>query len=224
MFRFLFIALTLLLILPGCGDDSSRGRPEKVPVRGAGDAPPEITAQDIARKIILDSNLDFPIPPKGTRFPPAVQQNMIRMLELANSQHSLDPKGKEALGFVTQRVEKRVKEMERAESWEYVVGFIKAHRVMSPSSSKYNRLFDKAMVELRRPRISLSGIINHQGHRMATLQFYLPLTGQYLDEQMYVGDEKHGVKIINVFGDNLGVTVEYLETTEQYVIYRRSKL
>lgn len=213
------MAVAVLFILPGCSEDSPRGRPEKVPVKGSTDAPVEITSQDIANKIIMDANLDIPIPPQGARFPPAIRQNMLRMLELANTQHSMDPKGKEALGFVKQRLEKRVKEFDRAQLWEHLIGFIDAHKILAPSSSKYNRLRDKAMVELRRPKISLRGIINHGEHQMATLDFYLPLTSEYFSEKLYVGDIKHGIKIVSIFGDNIGVTVEYLETADIYNVF-----
>jgi len=221
MYRFLFLTLAVLIVLPACSSEDARDRPEKVDVKGA-DEVPEITSQDIARKIILDSAIDFPVPPAGTRFPPAVRNNMVRMLALAKQQHSLDPKGMEALGFVTQRLEKRVKEFERAELWEHVIGFIEAHQAMVPGSSKYNRLKNKAMIELRRPKLTLRGLTNINGHQVATMGFYLPISSEHHDERMYMGDQKHGIKVIKVFGKNLGVKVEYLETSEQYIIYLKS--
>jgi hypothetical protein len=50
------------------------------------------------------------------------------------------------------------------------------------------------------------------------------MTDKYYKETVQVGDEIHGLRVVNVFGQDRGVTLEYLETGELFVAYmQRSK-
>ncbi len=221
MKRYAAALIVLMLVLTGCGDILGP-RPEKKTDVDP-NAPPEPTAQDIANKIINDAQLDTPIPLPGGSFSPALKTNMLNMLRTAKAQYSADSKGQEALRFVEQRIDRRIKEFKNAEAWEHVMAFTDAFLVFKPESKKYNRLREQALVQLRKPRLTLRGLPILQGQKVALVRFYIPLDNSTYNERMFIGEELHGIKLRSVFGDDLGINVEYLETGERYVVYMPGK-
>ena len=48
------------------------------------------------------------------------------------------------------------------------------------------------------------------------MEFYIPSEKRSYKEQVRVGEEFYGLKLVEIIGDNQGVTLEYLETDETF--------
>ena len=94
-----------------------------------------------------------------------------------------------------------------------------AHLIFKPGSGKFNHTRDKAILELRKPRVTVRGLPEFDGRKVAMISIYLPLTSQTYFERMAIGEEMHGVRLLSVFGEDRGVRMEYLETGERFVAY-----
>ena len=75
------------------------------------------------------------------------------------------------------------------------------------------------MLELRKPRVTVHGLPDVDGRKVAILTFYLPLTSQTYSEQMAIGEEMHDVRFLSVFGEDRGVRLVYLQTGERLLAY-----
>jgi hypothetical protein len=186
--------------------------------------PPPPTAQEIAQKIIADAQLDIPVPAGRGRFPASVKSSMLGVLRSAKTEHSATPIGKEALEHVVGRLDKRIGDFSDVKAWQYIMVFIEAREIFEPNSKQYGSLKDEAYTQLMKPEVKVTGLPTIDGRKLILLLFYLPMTDKYYKETVQVGDEIHGLRVVNVFGQDRGVTLEYLETGELFVAYmQRSK-
>ncbi|MFP6584220.1 MAG: hypothetical protein VCD00_16915 [Candidatus Hydrogenedentota bacterium] len=206
------VALCLLVVFVGCTPESE---PEPVDPN----LPPPPTAQDIAQVIITEVGLDMPIPLPDQRFTAAARIQMMNALQTKHDLNNADPVGKEALGHVKSRVDKRIREFNNAGAWQYVMVFIDLHKILSPDSTKYASLQEDAYIQLKKPQVTLHGMPRLDGRQVILMTFYIPATDTTFKERLSIGDEIHGLKLVNVFGNNRGVTIEYLETGERFVSY-----
>lgn len=210
-FRFIYFALMLccLISIAGCTQ-----KDKKKPVDP--NAPPPPTAQEIAQKIILDAKLDIRIPGPEARFPIPQRNAMLSKLRNLKTKHSADPVGKEALDHVVSRIDKRIRDSRQAGAWQYVTAFIDAYAIFRPNSKKYGSLKDEALTELRKPRVTVTGLPVIKNRQLIKLSLYIPIEDRSYKEQVEIGDEIHGLKVLDIFGQNRGVVLEYLETGERF--------
>ena len=208
----LAVWMIVLVFLAGCGE------PEVVePVDP--ELPPPPTPQEVAQSIITEVNLDMPIPPAGQRFPIQARNEMIDALQAKKNIHNADVTGKEALEHVRGRIDKRIREFSGANAWQHVMVFIELHEVLSPDSTKYASLRDDAIIQLKKPQLKLHGLPVLDGRQVIVMTFYIPATDETHKEWLSIGDQIYGMKLVDVFGNNRGVTMEYLETGERFVSY-----
>lgn len=206
-------ALCLFVALVGCTPE-----PEPEPVDP--NLPPPPTAQDIAQAIITEVGLDMPLPAPGQRFAGPMRSQMVNALQVKRDVNNADPVGKEALGHVKSRIDKRIREFSDVGAWQYVMVFIDLHKILAPDSTKYASLQEDAYIQLKKPKVTLTGMHSQNGRRVIAMIFYIPATDKTHKElRLAIGDEIHGLKLLNVFGNNRGVTIEYLETGERFVSY-----
>jgi len=111
-------------------------------------------------------------------------------------------------------VDQRIPRMEDNELWDFVVVLCDVHEVFKPGSTRFARVRETAEIELRKPKITVSGIHEKDGQVTAILKFYLPLSGETYSERPRIGEVFHGMKFVDVVGNNRGVEMEYLETGE----------
>lgn len=215
-FKFALLALVVAtLSLSGCESKSDRERPERPDI----EAPPPPSPEEIAKRIVEEAQLNAPIPKRGSSLPPSVRQTILDLLRRENNRLKGTEDGDRALAIVARRVDDRVREFERAELWEHVLTMTDAHLIFKPGSSKFNHTRDKAVLELRKPRVTVHGLPEFDGRKVAMLSIYLPMTSETFSERMSIGEEMHGVRLLGVFGEDRGVRMEYLETGERFVAY-----
>ena len=208
-------ALLVVLSLSGCEEQAARERPERPDISEP--APP--SPEDVAKRIIDEAQLNAPIPVRGSSLPPSVRRTILDLLRRENNRLKGTESGDRTLAIVERKVDERVRQYERAELWEHVLTMTDAHQIFKPGSGKFNHTRDKALVELRKPRVTVKGLPESNGRKVAMLSIYLPMTSQTYFERMGIGEEMHGVRLLGVFGDDRGVRMEYLETGERFVAY-----
>lgn len=216
--RFLHYAALVLVaivfgILPGCGGGSEPAQPSQT---GDAAAPPPPTPEEIARRVITDLELDAPLPARGARLPASVRATMLSQFDQQKATLSKTPEGQAALEIVKQKTEDRIEALCNAQLWEHVVAYTDAYARLDPDAKKFDEMRAKAEVELRKPRVKVTGLPQVNGHQVAMLSIYIPLTSETHKETLSVGEEMHGVKFLGVFGENRGVRLEYIETGERY--------
>lgn len=214
--KFLLLAvLAAMVALSGCEDQAALRRAE----RKTQEQPPPPSPEEIAQKIIADAQLNAPMPEEGSSLPPSVRQTMLDLLRREKNRLQGTEDGDEALAIVARKVDERLRQYERAELWEHVLTLSDAHLIFKPGSRQFNHTRDKALTELRKPRVTVKGLPEFGGQKIAMLSFYLPMTNETYDEHMAFGEEKYGVRLLGVFGEDRGVRMEYLETGERFIAY-----
>jgi hypothetical protein len=186
-------------------------------------APPPPTPEQISKRVITELGLDQPLPPPGSRLAAAARGNVLDMFRRQQAELSKTPAGTAALTIIQKVLEDRISAYERGEFWEHVVTYTDAFAIFQPASKKYERLQERALRELRRPRVTVKGLPEADGHKMALLNIYIPLTSESFDERLSVGEEIHGIKFLGIFGNDRGVRLEFLETGERYIAYMSSQ-
>lgn len=211
----LLATLAMMVALSGCEDQAARERRQRPEV----EEPPPPTPEEIAQKIIVDAQLNAPMPVRGSSLPPSLRQTVLDLLRREKRRLQGTEDGDRALAIVARKVDQRVRLYEREELWEHVLTLCDAHLIFKPNSRKFSHTRDKALLELRKPRVTVHGLPEFDGRKVAILTFYLPLTSQTYSEQMAIGEEMHGVRFLSVFGEDRGVRLEYLETGERFIAY-----
>ena len=211
---YISIFLTCSVMLMGCMPE------EKIPEPTGPEVPPPPTPQEIAQSIITAAQLDMPIPPKGSRFPRAIENNLLNILRQAKTKNGYSEDGQKAIGHVIIRIDKRIREFSEAEAWTHVMVFIKAREVFEPDNHQYLSLKEVAQIELRKPKVTVKGLPDINGVQFVILDFHIPLTDEtFKNEKIRIGETAHGIKILSIFGQRRGVMLRYLETGEKYVAF-----
>lgn len=207
------MVLSTITLFSGCNSEPT---PPPKPVDPNA---PIVTPQDIAAGVIQDAQLSGPLPRPGSKMPVSVRRNVLDLLRREKVSLAGTPEGDVAIDIIKKRIDERVRAFERAELWEHVLTYSDAHVIFSPNSKKFNRARETALTELRKPRVTVTGLPEFDGHKLAMLNIYIPMTSKKYREQLAIGEEKHGIRVLDVYGDDLGVRLEYLETGERFIAY-----
>jgi len=212
------LLLSIPLVMTGCGPSEEEVEEQKQAEKPP--PPPPPTAQQIAQQIINEAQLDAPIPPPGTQIPADLAAQFKGFFQQQKNKHVNTPEGREALTMVKKRVESRIRRMEQAKSWEPLLLMCEAFDVLDPGSKKFKRQKDLAVAELQKPQITIKGIVDDgtTGTKIAILDLYMPLNQKTINDRIRVGEEKYGVKLIRVIGNNQGLLFEYRQTGETFEV------
>ncbi len=180
--------------------------------------PPPPTPEEIAAKIVAESGIGDPLPEAGAQFPQEAADKLKNRLRNAKNQNSATPDGQRALQLVNQQLDQRIRALEAAHAWEYVMGHIEAFEILNPGSPKWQTTKEQSMAELRKPKVTIVGFMQDT----AILRFYLPVSKMEARESMRVGEEMHGVKLMEVIGNNQGVRLRYGETGQTFDVLTKS--
>jgi hypothetical protein len=214
----LVLLLTIPLLFTACGPSEEEKKQEEA--KNAPPPPEPPTAAEIAQKIVNETQLDSPIPAEGTIIPPEAVAQYKGLFQNHKNVHSNTPEGKEALNMVGKRVEQRIRQTEKAKAWEPLLLLIEVHGVLNPGSNKFARQLNLAAAELRKPQITIKGIVSDgtTGIKIALLDLYLPMEKETVSDRIRVGEEKYGVKLQQVIGNDQGLLFEYRQTGETFEI------
>ena len=209
----LLAVLAMACCITGCAEKEPE-TPDALP------PPPPPTPQEIADKIMTDLQLNEPLPAPGATMPKQASANFLNAVRGAKTQNSVSVDGKEALQIVSQSLDSRLRALESNQLWEHTLTYCDAHLIFSPDSHKFDRTREKAVAELRKPRVTIRGfyIDGNTNQTSVFMDFYLPMEKATHREQVRVGEEFYGLKLVEIIGNNQGVTMEYLETGQSFNI------
>lgn len=215
MQRLIPMMLLVVIALLGCKEPEPE-EPEGPP------PPPPPTPQELANKVIQDAQLNSPLPPAGSRMPPAAAQNLRDIITREKNTKSASEDGKVALQFVSRALERRIQEANNAELWEFVVVYIDVYAILNPGSARYDSMKQRATTELLKPQPSITGFLadGRTGDTIVILNLYLPQNGQTYSERMRVGEELYGLKLVEIIGNNKGVVMEYGVTGQTFEVMK----
>lgn len=214
------ILLAVSLLLPGCGAEE----PPVVVTKKA--APPPPTPEQIATMITQKLGLNGPLPAAGTTLPPGTARTFKASVTSIREKQMGEEEGLEVLGFISSTFEKRIKQVERAKLWHHLIVYEEGYRVLNPRSQKFKRQRDKAIIELKRPSVTLTGFM-YDGRNDFTIVYmnvHMPLEDKVYEERMRPGEEIHGLKLVKVIGNNQGVTFEFIENGDIFDVYTKSAM
>ncbi len=207
MRRAFYPLLIVLIALMGC---------EKEPEKPAlPPPPPPPTPEEIAQKFIKDQTLDAPVSP-GQTIQPAAAGQFVQAIRAFATDNSRTPEGARAVPIVSKAVDDRLRQNEGAANWEMVLVLCDAHEALNPKSTKFARIREQAIIELRRPKVTFTGFSETNGQKKAWLTFRMALKGEEFKEKLAVGEEAHGIRVIGIVGNDRGVELEYLETGDKW--------
>lgn len=213
-----YAIVVMLAVTAGVGCPGDDG-PTKPSTTVDPNAPPPPTPEELARQAITDLGLDQPLPPPGSRLLTSVRSTTLSQFTQKHTQLSATPEGQVALKRVQTALEEKIDAYNSGGYWEYVITYADAYKIFQPTSRKYTQAVEKAQIELRKPRVTVHGLPAVEGHQVALLKIYVPLTSQTHDERLSVGEDAHGVKFVEVFGNGRGIRWEFMETGERFVAY-----
>ena len=216
---FLPALLAVALFLPGCAEEEA---PQVVtPSRTA---PPPPTPEEIASKIASEMGLGVSLPPPGSTLPPGSAAAFKADITRVKNEQMGAEEGAVVLGILSGKFEDRIRQVERGKLWHHVLIYEEAYRVLNPGSQKFKRQRDKAIIELKRPSVILTGFMydGRNEYTIAFLEIHMPLEDMLYEERVRLGEEIHGLKLIKIIGNNQGVTFEFLESGDIFDVYMKS--
>lgn len=207
----LLVMLTVVCALVGCAEKEPPPPAEPPP-------PPPPTPEEIAAKIVAESGLGDPLPEPGATLPQEAADKLKNRLRNAKNTNGATPDGQRALQLVNQQLDQRIRALEAAAAWEFVMAHIEAFEIMNPGSPKWTTTKEQAVAELQKPKITIVGFMQDT----AILRFYLPVSKTESRESMRAGEEMHGVTLMEIIGNNQGVRMKYGQTGQTFDVLTKS--
>lgn len=216
--RLLYLFLAMIFII-GCAAKEEEPEEEPPPP-----PPPPPTPQEIAAKIVNDLGLDGPLPESSAKVNPNNAKKLLNIASTQNKQLSATEDGKKALQIVNRKLDSRIRACANNEAWAHTLMYTEMHNAFVPDSAKFLAERNRAIAELKKPEVTLKGIINDAatGRQIAYLEMYLPLTKETVTENMRLGDTLHGLKFTEVIGNNQGVVFNYIETDDTFEVMTKA--
>lgn len=210
--RFAMILLVILAagLMAGCAEEEPE--PEELP-------PPPPTPDEIARPFLSQQGFNLPPPQKGLTLPPGEADRFKSAFRQFKASNEATEEGKEALKIVSRAVEQRLNMAEANESWEPVMVLADAFAILNPGNTKYASVREAAEIELRKPVVTIRGIVDSKGQTVAFLDLYQPLENKKYQVRMRPGEELHRLRFDTVIGNNRGIRFTYLDTSESFDVF-----
>ena len=210
----LLAVVAMAFCVTGCG--------EREPKKSETPPPPPPTPEEIADKIMTDLQLKEPLPAVGSTMPEQASAKFLNAVRSAKTRNSTSADGKQALLLVSQKLDSRLRALVKNELWEHVLTYCDGHLILNPGSPKFNRTREKTISELRKPKVTIDGFFFDGNTKQTSvfMDFYLPIEKKTYRAQVRVGEELYGLKLVEIIGNNQGVTMEYLETDETFDVLK----
>ncbi|MFP4172492.1 MAG: hypothetical protein ACLFV4_06225 [Candidatus Hydrogenedentota bacterium] len=109
------------------------------------------------------------------------------------------------------------------ELWTWLIFADEALKTLDPDHSRFDRLRERAEIQLRRPEVEITGFYEDHdtGQETVFMNVYLPEEDREERVQVRPGEEFHGLRLRDIIGRNRGVELEYLEANEIFEVMHR---
>ncbi len=202
------LPMIALVFLAGCGEKEPEV-PEPVP-------PPPKTVQEIygdyktaLQPLIAGATNGFPVDAKG----PVISQ-----FRTARSQYAQEMNEPEALDKISKDVAGAVKQAQQSETWYALDGLLDVHKVLNPTSQRYDTVRRRCDLMLARPWVKVTGFAEiDPGDLITFLDVMNPSTREIQSLKVREGEEfypdaegKSILRLVKVVGAQSAVELEYL--------------
>ncbi len=147
-----------------------------------------------------------------------------KMLEIGNK-YRTGPNWKEALTGFAGSVSAKTKSVYDTaktdeDAWPKVRIWCEVLAAVDPDNVKLKLYRQKATAEINKPKVTFKGHMVAAGTDTIFIDIEVPKEGKTYSEKVRVGQEIHGIKIIEMIGAGKGIVIEYLETNDRKEIMR----
>ena len=207
MKKCLSVALLMAFLCLGCQQQAATPTPTPA-------AAPEKTPEKIKEEIMatLAPMQSVIANPAAGGFTDDMKKSLIEGLQKARSANQASENGKQALAMVTHELEAIISTARDQKRWRLVLCAIEAYEVMSPGTTKMNRLKERAKLYLSRPTVTVKGFVDDKDTKdtYVFLDVTLHPSEEVNSVQARVGEEFFGVRLLDIVGNKKGVHLEYL--------------
>jgi hypothetical protein len=212
-FAFGFLLLCVF-VLAGC-----EGEPPPPPPPPPAPPPPPPTPQEIEAEIRggyeETFNKIYAAKGKGT------QEDLDKLratLTKAKQKHKSTEWGRGGLLRVANQFERKISEARKKKQWRNVYFVCEYLEVLEPGHEMVQRSKDYATAQLTRPVVKVTGNYEQEGETIWFLHVKLPKTGKTHTVKVRPGEEFHGLRFVQVLGDNRSLELEYQKLHETFTV------
>jgi len=201
------VVLLLAFLCLGCQEQAPPPPPTPPPA-------PEKTAEKIKEEfmVALAPMQGLVADPPVGGFSDDMKKKVIEDLKKARTANQTSVNAPQALEMVTREIETIISTARDRKRWRLVMGAIEAYEVMSPGTTKMNRLKDRAKLYLSRPTVTVKGFVDDKETKdtFVFLEVTLHPSEEVNSIQVRIGEEFFGVRLLDIVGNKKGVQLEYL--------------
>lgn len=208
--RAVALALIASLCFAGCKEEE----PEPEPVE---QAPPEPTADEIHQELYnAVRELWRPVNHGAPLSPPEVD-GIINQFRSGYQKHAQHEHRSEAAKRLRKQLEELIKTGEETGRWLVVEGAIMSYKVMSPESTRYDRLAEYARLISARPRVRVQGITAVDDDSFILFKITDPETREVTYDRARVGERfaEGRVEVMEIIGNNHEIRLKDLATGDE---------
>ncbi len=212
---FLLAICACVMTVPACA-------PKEPPKPAEPPPPPPPTPEEISAKIVTEIGLNNPLPAPGAVMTVEEVQAFKSAVQKAKNQNNSSPDGKRALQLTSSKLDERIRALEENQLWEHALTMIEGYEILNAGSPKWSATKELAVAELAKPKVTIVGFMTTHDQNSVLLNFYLPIQKTNQRQQVRVGEEFFGLKLVEIIGDNQGVRLEYSNTGQVYDVLTKS--
>ena len=203
--RALGFALVAALCFAGCTEE----KPEPKEVE---QAPPEPTADQIHQELYAAVQAFWRPFNNGAPLSAAENESLINQLKGARTKNQQYKGIGEAEQKLRNQLQQLIRDAQETGRWRVVKGGITAYNVITPDSSRYDRLNEKTDKILARPIVKCTGFAKVDGETFILFRITDALTKAVTTEQARVGERICGgsVEVVEIIGNNQEVRLNYV--------------
>jgi len=201
------VGLLMVILCLGCQEQAPPPPPTPAPA-------PEPSPEKIKSEIdsVLAPMQASLANPDAAPYSDELKNAVLGGLQTARTKNQASENGKQALAMVARDLETIISKARDAKQWRLLMGAIEAYEILSPGTTKMNRLKERAQLYLSRPIVTVQGFMKDPEKKdtYAFLQVKLQPSNEVKAVQVRPGDEFFGLRFVDIVGDNKGVRLEYL--------------
>ena len=145
-------------------------------------------------------------------------------LSSAKGKNAAEQNANAAIAQVTTDIEELLKKANEKELWGTVVSGCDALGAVDPTNPKIARFKDRALLQLNRPKVRITGstkIPSQSDKTVFFLDVFLPEKNKTESVKQSVGDEFLGLRFVEVIGNDQGIKLEYKATGDIFSVPRQ---
>ncbi|HOZ47345.1 MAG TPA: hypothetical protein PLO37_18980 [Candidatus Hydrogenedentes bacterium] len=152
----------------------------------------------------------------GPEWQPGARVDLLDKLKAAKAKHSAIYNGEVALSQLAREIEGVLDQAKEKKMWPLVCTSCEAYDILDPGNTKTKRYMDRAILELKRPKVKVKGFFQDEQNNDVYVFLDITLFGQKEAQTLRVRqgeeflDPPYTLRMRSIIGNNKGVRLEYL--------------